>query len=69
VKRRPPTSSDRKALQRAARSERAARERWDETLAELQQAIEQASRNGASLREIAATIGRSHGRVRDLLQR
>jgi len=69
VKRREPTASDRAALLRAARSERLARERWDAALATLEQAIKQASANGASLREIAALIGRSHGRVRDLVRR
>jgi len=69
MKRREVQPADRAALLRAARSERAARDRWDRALAELQQAIKQASANGASLREIAATIGRSHGRIRDLLQR
>ena len=69
MKRREPTPADRLALRRAARSERAARERWDRALVELEQAIKQASANGASLREIAFTIGRSHGRVRELLRR
>ena len=63
----PLDASDRAALQRAARKERAAREQWDASLVELQQAIRQAASNGASLRQIAALIGRSHGRVRDIL--
>jgi DNA-binding NarL/FixJ family response regulator len=69
MKRREVTPSDRAALLRAARSERAARARWDDSLDELEQAIKQASANGASLREIAQLIGRSHGRVRDLVKR
>jgi hypothetical protein len=64
-----PTASDRAALRRAARAERAAKQRWEESLAALEQAIKQASRNGASLRSIASMIDRSHGRVRELLRR
>jgi hypothetical protein len=63
------TPSDRLALEEAARMERAAREEWEQTLRRLARLIKQASRHGASLRAIATTIGRSHGRVRELLQR
>jgi hypothetical protein len=69
VKRREVVPTDRAALLRAARSERLARERWAKSLAALEQAIKRASENGASLREIATLIGRSHGRVRDLLKK
>lgn len=69
MKRRDVSPSDRAALLRAARSERAARGRWDKSLDVLEQAIKQASENGASLRAIASTIGRSHGRVRELVRR
>jgi len=69
VKRREVTASDKAALRRAANSERTARERWDASLIKLQQAIKDASQNGASLREIANTISRSHARVRQLLDR
>jgi hypothetical protein len=69
VRRREVTPTDRVALLEAADSERAARERWDASLLELQQAIKGASKNGASLREIAQTISRSHARVRQLLDR
>jgi len=60
--------ADRKALEEAAGVERAARQQWDAALRRLARYIKQASRHGASLRAIATTIGRSHGRVRDLLQ-
>jgi hypothetical protein len=69
VRRRDVTEPDRAALLEAARSERAARQSWDESLAELERVIKQASGNGASLRAIAGLIGRSHGRVRELVQR
>jgi hypothetical protein len=59
---------DRDALERAAQTERAARSHWDRSLEELQQAIRQASENGASLRAIAAIVSRSHGRVREILR-
>ena len=65
----PPTPVDQKALKQAALKERSARLKWDRSLADLEQAIKQASENGASLRAIANTIGRSHARVRELLQR
>ena len=64
-----PTPTDRAALLRAAQSERAAKAAWEKSLAGLGQAIKQASENGASLRAIAELIGRSHGRVRELLHR
>ena len=69
MKRREATRADLVALKRAARSERAARARWERSLTELERAIKQASTNGASLRAIADAIGRSHGRVRELLRR
>lgn len=64
-----PTPADQAVLVEAARSERAAKTAWEESLAGLERAIKQASGNGASLRTIAAAIGRSHGRVRELLHR
>jgi hypothetical protein len=62
------STSDQAALAEAAQAEREARARWDASLVELQQAIRQASKNGASLRAIAAMISRSHGRVSEILQ-
>ena len=59
--------ADRVALEDAARLERAARKEWDLSLLRLARLIRQASRHGASLRAIAKTIGRSHGRIRALL--
>jgi hypothetical protein len=61
--------ADRRALEEAARVERAARQSWDAALHRLMRLIKQASRNGASLRAIATTIDRSHGRVRELLNK
>jgi len=61
--------TDRAALEEAARVERAARTAWDRAVRRLTRVIQQASRRGASYRAIATTIGRSHGRVRDLVQR
>lgn len=69
MKRREVIPSDRTALRRAARSERSAKQRWERSLGELEQAIKQAAANGASLRSIATLIDRSHGRVRELLRR
>ena len=69
MKRREVSPDDRAVLERAARSERYARNNWDKALMDLEQAIKQASENGASLRAIAELIGRSHGRVRELLHR
>ena len=60
--------ADRPALEDAARRERAARQQWTLALRRLTKQIKQASRHGASLRAIATTIDRSHGRVRELLK-
>jgi hypothetical protein len=69
MKRQDVRPADRLALEEAARAERAARDAWDVSLRRLAQLIKQASRHGASLRAIATLIGRSHGRIRELLQK
>ena len=61
------STADRKALEEAAHVERAALQQWRQALKRLARAIKLASRHGASLRAIATTIDRSHGRVRELL--
>jgi Helix-turn-helix domain len=68
MKRQDVAPGDVDGLERAAAQERAAREQWNRTLVKLARQIRLASQHGASLRSIASAIGRSHGRVRELLR-